>query len=355
MDAQTKATNQRWSEHISGSLPVFEDALVIGVLEGEGVGPELVAQSLELLNVVAPTVGRRIEVRPAPPVDDGGEDDHLQPALAEFCREIFAAGGAVFAGPVGGRFVYNIRRAARLKPEHLQAVDVLIVRANAGGAYQGTSTLTHDGQERVARHEFSYTEGEVQRLLDAAAKIAASRRGRLTVVAKPGGLPALTELWSDCATTAGRAAGIEHALMHADHAAYCLVQNACDFDVVAAPNVFGDVLSDVGALLLGARGLTFGGSFGTTPGAYYQTNHGGACDLVGVDRANPVGQILSLAMLLRESFGLFDQADLIEGAVRAVWRDGWRTHDLVEAGCRLAGTRQMSELVLEQLRDQVRG
>jgi len=134
-----------------------------------------------------------------------------------------------------------------------------------------------------------------------------------------------------------------------------MVQHPRDLDVVAAPNVFGDVLSDIGAVLLGSRGLSFGASFGARPGACYQTNHGSAHDLVGQDRANPVGQFLSLAMLLRESFGLFDAARLVERAVRAVWQDGWRTEDLAEEGGRLVGTDRMGQLVADKIRTLDRG
>jgi 3-isopropylmalate dehydrogenase len=365
---------RRWSEQISGPLRPRNGTPVIGVLEGDGIGQQLISLALEVLTALEETGGLRFDLQKAPPVVQVADPESLAAPFLDFCGTLFAGGGALLAGPVGGRLLYKLRRelglyckispivvfeelsgATRIKPEHLRHVDVLVLRENTNGAYQGTSEVSEEAAGRIARHTFWYTEMEVRRFLDAAARIAATRRGRLTVVAKPGGLPAMTELWSDCAAASARAAGVQYALMHVDHAAYSLVQHAPDFDVIAAPNLFGDILSDIGAVLLGARGLSYGGSFRAEPGAHYQTNHGGANDLVGSDRANPVGQILSLAMLLRESFGLFGAARLIEDAVRAVWRDGWRTPDLTEARCRLAGTRQMGDLIIDKVRILGRG
>jgi 3-isopropylmalate dehydrogenase len=142
-----------------------------------------------------------------------------------------------------------------------------------------------------------------------------------------------------------KAAGLTARTVNVDYAAYGLIQHARQFDVVVAPNLFGDVLVDISSVLLGSRALGYSGNFSSTTTAVYQTNHGAAHDLAGKNQANPVGQIFALAMLLRESFDLMDAADRIEHAVREVWRQGWRTADLAEPGCRPAGTREMGELV----------
>jgi 3-isopropylmalate dehydrogenase len=222
-------------------------------------------------------------------------------------------------------------------------VDVLVVRENASGEYLGQwrDERGADGQ-RWVEHSFAYTEAEVGRLLRIGAGLAADRRGSMLVVVKQGGLPALTSLWSDCALTAAAAAGVTCRFANVDLAAYLLIQHPRDLDVVVAPNLFGDVLADVGGILLGSRGLTYSGNFAGDGSAVYQTNHGGALDLAGTDRANPVGQISSLAMLLRQSFGLAEAAAAVEAAIRAVWREGWRTADLPETGCRVIGTREMA-------------
>jgi 3-isopropylmalate dehydrogenase len=161
------------------------------------------------------------------------------------------------------------------------------------------------------------------------------------VVLKDGGLPALSDLWRDCTREVADGLGIAYRFANIDLAAYLLVQHAPELDVVVASNLFGDVLADVGAVLLGSRGLSFSGNFAGDGAAVYQTNHGAAADLAGTDRANPVGQVYSLAMLLRESFGLDEAATLIEAAIVDVWRRGWRTADLAEPGGRVVGTREM--------------
>jgi 3-isopropylmalate dehydrogenase len=136
-----------------------------------------------------------------------------------------------------------------------------------------------------------------------------------------------------------------------DLAAYRLLQHPRELDVVVAPNLFGDVLADLGGVLLGSRGLSFSGNFAAGGASVYQTNHGAAHDLAGKDRANPVGQVLSLAMLLRESFGLAAEAALVERAVAEVYRLGFRTDDVAEAGCRAIGTREMAERIAAAVLD----
>jgi 3-isopropylmalate dehydrogenase len=137
--------------------------------------------------------------------------------------------------------------------------------------------------------------------------------------------------------------------MNADLAAYELIQHPAQFDVLVTPNLLGDILADVAGVLMGSRGVTFSGNFDANGRAVYQTNHGCAHDMAGTDVANPAGQILSLAMLLRESFGLVRAAGLVEDALAGVWRQGWRTADLAEPTCHVLGTRAMADRVAEQI------
>jgi 3-isopropylmalate dehydrogenase len=129
--------------------------------------------------------------------------------------------------------------------------------------------------------------------------------------------------------------------------AYELIHHPQDFDVIAASNLAGDVLGDLTALLVGSRGLSFSGNFSPDGPAVYQTNHGAAHDIAGSDVANPVGQILSLAMLLRESLSLEREAQTIEDAVQAVWASGLRTADIASPGDRVVGTREMATRIAE--------
>ena len=133
-----------------------------------------------------------------------------------------------------------------------------------------------------------------------------------------------------------------------DLMAYRLVKEAGAFDVIAAPNLFGDVLADLGAALLGSRGISYSGNYSGRGNAIYQTNHGAARDLAGTDTANPAGQILSAAMMLRENFAFDREASSIEAAIQSVWKEGWRTQDVAVPGSRVVGTREMGARVAER-------
>jgi 3-isopropylmalate dehydrogenase len=239
--------------------------------------------------------------------------------------------------------------AGKLAARHLQGVDLLIVRENAGGVYQGEWQERTTKAGRVAEHSFHYTEAQVQRITEIAARAAAARRGKLHVIVKAGGVPGITELWREISRSNGRKHNVEVVPMNVDLAAYELIQNPTRFDVVVAPNLFGDILADLTGVLLASRGLTFSGNFDAAGNGVYQTNHGCAHDLAGLDVANPGGQILSLAMLLRESFGFEEAASLIERSLASTWAKGWRTADIAEPGCRVVGTKAMTDRVVEQI------
>lgn len=345
--------------------------ILIGVLPGEGIGPEVIAGAIEVLDSVAGATALAVEIRQGGPIGRDSErivGAALSADVIGFCEDIFAQGGAILSGPGGGRYVYDMRKyfdlflkisplqianglpdASRLRPEASLSTDILITRENTGGAYQGTwdEHIANSG-DRVARHQIEYSETQVGRFLVASAKLARSRRRKLTVVWKEAGVPSISRLWRDRALEAANEFDIELCLVDIDLLAYRLIHEAPAFDVIAAPNLFGDVLADLGALLLGSRGLSFSGNFNARGNAVFQTNHGAAYDLAGTDHANPVGQIFALAMMLRESFGLSLQADVIEWAVRSVWRDGWRTADVAGPDGCVVGTREMSKRVAER-------
>ena len=224
---------------------------------------------------------------------------------------------------------------------------MLIVREGCAGVYQGSWSEDGSPGRRRASQSFSYAEPQVRRILEAGARLASRRRGEISVVIKAEGTPSISNLWRELAADVAAAAGVAHSCVDVDLAAYRLLQEPQSLDVVVAPNLFGDVLSDAGAVLLGSRGLSYGASFASGGAAVYQTNHGAAIDLAGEDSANPGGQILSLAMLLRESFGRDREASLLEEALSAVWRHGWRTADVAEPGSRIVGTQAIGELVAE--------
>ena len=156
------------------------------------------------------------------------------------------------------------------------------------------------------------------------------------------GVPGISALWRDLGREAAAAAQIEVGFVDIDLAAYRLVQDPLSFDVIAAPNLFGDVLADLGAVLLSSRGLSFSGNF--------SEDHGSALDLAGQGRANPVGQIASLAMMLRVSFGLEREAGWIDAGVEEVLRHGFRTFDIAEQGTTVVGTAEMGERIASAVR-----
>jgi 3-isopropylmalate dehydrogenase len=345
---------------------------LIGVLKGEGIGPEVITAALRVLDSIEAVNGKKFERRYGGPIGRESElrcGEPLSEEVASFCQEVFQDGGALLCGPGSGRFVYDLRRrfdlyyklsplkpcpqlraTARLRPEYVHGVDVLIVRDNAEGIYQGSwrrGTCPADGQ--VAEHTFRYTEHNIRRVMEVAARKARGRKERLGVVVKDGGVPTVSSLWREVAADVAAQHGVSCSFINLDHAAYRLIQHGTEFDVLVTPNLCGDVLADLGAVLLGSRGLSFSGNFSSDGRAVYQTNHGSAYDLVGTNRANPVGQFYSLAMLLRESFGLHQEARWIEEAVADVWRRGWRTDDLEEPGCCGIGTRELTEQVVQSV------
>jgi 3-isopropylmalate dehydrogenase len=344
---------------------------LIGVIEGTGIGPEVIAATLHVLKAVEQTTGIKFEVRHNESADYETEvisKQSLPDSIVRFCTDIFAHNGAILSGPVGGRYVYDIRKqfdlfckfipvlpwpqlayAGCISPQCRRQVDMLLVRDNVGGIYQGTWLERTTAGGRIAEHSFSYHESQVRRLAEVAARSAAGRRGKLHVIVKQGGMPAISALWRDvCLATADKY-HVEAAIMNVDLAAYELIQNPSQFDVLVTPNLMGDILADITGALLGSRGVAFSGNFDANGRAVYQTNHGCAHDIAGSDIANPAGQILSLAMLLRESFGLVEAADLIEDALAGAWSQGWRTADLAEPGCRIVGTKALADYVAQQV------
>lgn len=345
------------------------EAIRVGALHGDGVGPEVVDAALAVLTTACAGGRNPLQVEVGPPASGIGEGG-LTEATAAFCRRTFTAGGAVLTGPRGGRWVYELRRAfdlfckiSPLKPspaitpdagptwpDRGRGIDVLIVREQAAGVYQGSwseADARRDGH--LAEHSFSYSSREVRRIVEVGLRLAETRQGRLAVIVKRGGIPSISRLWEQVTTELASESGVVWRPLDIDFATYQLLREPGSFDVVVAPNLFGDVLADAGGVLLGSRGLCFGASFDDARAAVYGTNHGSAHDLAGTGRANPVAQILVAAAMLRESFALEAEADAIESAVTATWREGWRTDDIAEDGCESVGTRELAERICERL------
>lgn len=376
---QTRLSQALPGRYPDADLPAqTKGKFTIGVLDGEGIGQEVIAGALEVLDAVTRHSQISFDVCHGGLIGKSAEKAHgkaLTPEVTEWSESVFANQGAILCGPGGGRFVYEMRARFRLfckftpirpfsalrdagviRPEALDNIDLVVVRENVSGLYFGECDRQVDarGVDRVT-HTYGYCMDEIQRIVDVGVKLAQQRRRRLSLVVKPGGVPALSQLWIDVLNQLATGADIRTDIIEVDNASYQIIAAASDFDVIVAPNLFGDILSDGAALLLGSRGMSYSGNFGDNGMATYQTGHGAAHDISGKDIANPVGQILSVAMMLRESFGLFHAADAIEAAIGKVLADGARTVDIAAPGCRTVGTREMVRLVVAAVEQALTG
>ena len=168
--------------------------------------------------------------------------------------------------------------------------------------------------------------------------------GRLAVVTKTGGIPEVSALWLERAALVGDESVVVDSI-EVDNACFQVVAHPEQFDVMVAPNMLGDIVGDAAALVLGSRGMALSGNFGIAGHAAYQTAHGAAYTLAGRDEANPAAQILSLAMLLRESFGLSGAARVVEEAVESVLASGYRTADVAGPGSTVVATGELADRI----------
>jgi isocitrate/isopropylmalate dehydrogenase len=351
------------------------DPIVIGVLGGAGAGTEATQSSLLVLESLAEATGLRVQIVAAGPViHDGGDEPEqethesaLSSDVIRFCSDILARGGAILSGAGSERFRGDLRKhfdlflnirpvrmvnglpdASPLRPQMLHATDLLITQETIGGVCEpGSRRGRRAAGERVAEHSFRYSEDQVRRFLLASARLARGRSGKLTVAWKEAGLPAVSALWRDCAAEAAQSVGVRAGMVDAGLLAYRLIHEAQSFDVIAAPNLVGDLIGDISAALLGSRALLYSADFGTAGPAVYQADRQEASQASGKDRANPAGAILALALLLRESFDLCGHAELIEEALRMVWREGWRTEDVAVPTARAVGSQEIGRRVAE--------
>src|SRR5215469_4886047 len=356
-------------------------------LPGDGIGPEVMRQ-----------VGRVIEYFDKKRIASfdvnedlvGGAafDKHGTP-LAEATMKKALESDAVLFGAVGGpkwdslpfaqkpeRGLLRLRKdmdlfanlrpalvfepligASTLKPEVIQGLDMLIIRELTGGVYfgepRGVTTLP-DGTRRGIDTQV-YTTAEIIRVARVAFELARKRRNKLTPVEKANVM--LTGvLWRDEVTKlhAAEFRDVELSHMYADNCAMQLVRNPKQFDVIVTDNLFGDLLSDCAAMLTGSLGMLPSASLGAADAsgrrkALYEPVHGSAPDIAGKDQANPLASILSFAMMLRYSFDLADEADLVERAVKNALESGARTGDVLQPGTTRVSTTAMGETVLKAL------
>jgi 3-isopropylmalate dehydrogenase len=247
--------------------------------------------------------------------------------------------------------------ASSLKRELVAGLDLMIVRELTGGIYFGDPRGVErmpDGSRRGINTEV-YTEAEIERVVRVACELAKKRNGRVCEVDKANVMES-GGLWREVAQEVRDAdyPEIELSFMYADNCAMQLVRNPKQFDVIVTSNLFGDLLSDCAAMLTGSLGMLPSASLGAADAAgrrkaLYEPVHGSAPDIAGKDVANPLASILSFAMMLRYSFDLAEEADLVENAVRRALSSGVRTSDIAQPDTARVSTRGMGEAILREL------
>ena len=357
----------------------------IAVLPGDGIGPEIVAQAVKVLNVLKAD-GLDIEMEEGA-IGGAGYDaagDPLPEATLTLAREA----DAVLLGAVGGpqydkldrplrpeRGLLRIRKelnlfanlrpallyeeladSSSLKPEVVSGLDIMIVRELTGDVYfgepRGIEVRTGpDGKaERVGFNTMLYSESEVRRVARVAFDIAMKRGKRLCSVEKANVLEC-SELWKEVVIEVSRDyPEVELSHMYVDNAAMQLVKWPKQFDVIVTGNIFGDILSDQASMLSGSIGMLPSASLDENNKGMYEPIHGSAPDIAGQDKANPLATILSVAMMLRYTFADEANAKRIEDAVKAVLAKGIRTVDIMSAGCTEVSCSGMGDAVVAELK-----
>ena len=351
----------------------------IAVLAGDGIGPEIVAQAVRVLETLR-SDGLKLELEQG--LLGGCAVDAAGEPFPETTRKLVAEADAVILGAVGGprydalprqlrpeQGLLSIRKAlnlfanlrpavlypelsnaSTLKPEVVSGLDILIVRELTGDIYFGEprGIELRNGQ-RIGYNTMIYSEAEIRRIARVAFQAARKRSRRLCSVDKMNVLES-TQLWRDVvAETAGEYADVELSHMLVDNAAMQLVRNPRQFDVVVTGNMFGDILSDEASMLTGSIGMLPSASLDERNKGLYEPIHGSAPDIAGKDMANPLATVLSVAMMLRYTFDLEEEASRIERAVKKVLADGYRTPDIYEPGKMRIGTAAMGDAVLANL------
>jgi len=362
----------------------------VATIPGDGVGPEVVGAARRVVDAAAARFGFAVEwseyVVGGAAIDAFGvaiRDEDLAACGEADAILLGAVGGPKWSDPTaavrpeqalfalrGGLGLYaNLRpvsvhpalvASSPLRPELLAGVDMLIVRELTGGIYFGDRTeASAEPGARSALDTLPYAEHEIQRIVRLAFELAKTRRGAVTSVDKANVL-ATSRLWrriADEIATEYPDVRLNHQLV--DSCAMLLIRRPADFDVIVTDNLFGDILSDEAAVLAGSLGMLPSTSLGerrTDHGTFglYEPIHGSAPDIAGRDIADPIGTILSAAMLLRTSLGRADAAEAIELAVAGALDDGWRTADLADPaeaadGLVVVGTTAFATAVIEGL------
>ena len=353
----------------------------IAVFAGDGVGPEIMKEALKILKLIAEK--KNINLQLTEGLVGGSAYDHFGVPLPDSSLTLALQSNAVLLGAVGGpkwealdyslrpeRALLGLREklglfanlrpvvafdelldASPLKKNVVQGIDIMIVRELTGDVYFGKPRGVTKGKDgkRTGVNTMIYSEDEIRRIAVRAFEIARTRKKYLLSVDKANVLES-TELWRNVVTEVGRNypnVTLKH--MYVDNCAMQLIRNPSQFDVIVTTNLFGDILSDEAAMLTGSIGMLPSASLGENT-ALYEPIHGSAPDIAGLNIANPLATILSVALMLRYSLSMPQEAGLIEKAVAQTLKDGFRTQDIHQQDKKLIGTEKMGDAVAKNLR-----
>ena len=352
----------------------------IAVLKGDGIGPEIVEQAILVLDAVGEKFGHEFTYTS---VDIGGcsIDKHGVP-ITEEGMAACKASDSVLLGAVGGpkwdnvdpsirpeKALLAVRKElglfANLRPTKLfpqladasplkasivgNGIDLMIVRELTGGIYFGARRTVTENGERVATDEMTYSEHEIERIGRVAFESARKRGKRLASVDKANVLDS-SRLWRAVMhRLAEEYSDVEYSDILVDNTAMQLIKNPAQFDVIVTENMFGDILSDEASMLTGSIGMMPSASLSSGTLGMYEPIHGSAPDIAGMDVANPIGTVMSVAMMLRFSFNMLEEADAIENAVNKALDDGYRTADIWKDGTKKVGCKEMGAIIAANL------
>ena len=352
----------------------------IAVIRGDGIGPEIVNEAIKVLDKIAEKYGHTFTYDD---VDMGGIaidkwGDPLPQAMLDKCLAadsvlLGAVGGPKWEGLPGpqrpekgllrlraGMGLYSNLRPAKLWPQLADAsplkpsivekgIDFLVVRELISGVYFGEHKTVEQNGEKVATDVMLYAEHEIERIGRIAFETAMKRRKKVTCVDKANVLDT-SRLWRAVLHRIKEDyAEVEYGEMFVDNASMQLVKDPSQFDVIVTENMFGDILSDEASMLTGTIGMIPSSSLGDGTRGMYEPIHGSAPDIAGQNKANPIGTILSAAMMLKYSFGMDAEAAAIEAAVNKALNDGLRTADMMAEGCTPASCSEMGDAIAARL------
>ncbi len=356
-------------------------AFNITLLPGDGIGPEIMAVAVQVLNRVGAQQGFKFTFTEA--LMGGAAIDATGSPLPADTLAQCKDSDAVLLAAIGGYKWDNLPRAQRpetgllglrsglelfanlrpatilpqlidassLKREVVEGVDLMVVRELTGGIYFGQPRgvfATESGEQRGV-NTMAYSESEIDRIGRVAFEAAQKRNKRLCSVDKANVLE-VSQLWRDRITAlAADYPDVELSHLYVDNAAMQLVRSPKQFDTIVTSNLFGDILSDIAAMLTGSIGMLPSASLGASGPGVYEPVHGSAPDIAGQDKANPLAQVLSAAMMLRYGLGQAEAADRLEKAVSWVLNEGYRTGDIASPGTQVLGCKAMGEELLKAL------